>query len=50
MITFFKSIDNFTSIARENNYKNAMKILTKNKKAYVDYEISADYVAGIVLA
>jgi tmRNA-binding protein len=44
------NIDNFTSIARENVYKTLMKILTKNKRAYFDYEISADYLAGIVLA
>ena len=27
-----------------------MKMLTKNKRAYFDYEISTDYTAGIVLA
>lgn len=27
----------------------AMKLLTKNKRAYFDYEISTDYVAGIIL-
>ena len=27
-----------------------MKVVTKNKRAYFDYEFSADYTAGIVLA
>jgi SsrA-binding protein len=27
-----------------------MKILTKNKKVYFDYDITSDYTAGIVLA
>jgi len=27
-----------------------MKIVTKNKRAYFDYEFSADYTAGIILA
>ncbi|MBR7036545.1 SsrA-binding protein [bacterium] len=27
-----------------------MKVVTKNKRAYFDYEFSTDYTAGIVLA
>lgn len=27
-----------------------MKVITKNKRAYFDYEFSSDYTAGIVLA
>lgn len=27
-----------------------MKVVTKNKRAYFDYEFSADYTAGIILA